>query len=166
MKLKAHATGASVAVGAIGVTLLTGGTAYAYWSASGTGSSTATAGTATAISASPATVASGLYPGATGVAGLMTVSNPNPFPVKVSAATPGTITADSAHVSAGCITTGVTTPSVTTTLPLTVPAATTTNGVVTNGTANIAFTVGMDNTSSSPCQGATFTIPFSVTAAS
>ena len=151
---------AAVLVGGMGLALMTGGTAYAYWTTTGTGTGQAAATTASAISASPATVAGGLYPGATGVAGTVTVSNPNPFPVKVTAA--GFAAPTATGGSGTCTTTGVTFTPQSLTTPVTVPAKV----GATNGTATLNFTAAMDNTSQTGCQGATFTSTVTLTGTS
>jgi hypothetical protein len=73
----------------------------------------------------------------------------------------GTISADSGH--AACVTTGVSFTN-RTGLSLTVPAAS--GG--TDGTlqTTLSGAVAMDNTSDNGCQGATFTIPVTLTGTS
>lgn len=149
MMLSRRDTCAAVLVGGLGAVLLTSTAAYAFWTTTGTGTGTAAATTATALSATPATAASGLYPGATGVAGSVTVSNPNPFPVTITSASFAAPTATGGIGT--CATTGVTFTA-TTPLP-TVPAKV---GNV-NGTATLNFTAAMTNASETGCQGATFT---------
>jgi hypothetical protein len=157
MTIVRHSKAAAILIGGLSLALMSGGTAYAYWTTSGTGTGTASAGTATAISAAPATVASGLYPGATGVAGTVTVSNPNPFPVQVTAASFATPTA--AGGLGTCTSTGVTFTAQSLTTPVTVPAKVGT----TNGTAPLSFTAAMSNASDNGCQGATFTSTVTLT---
>lgn len=129
--------------------LLIGGIAYAAWSALGAGTATAASGT-TRVLGVTAAVSGSLRPG--GAADiLVTVSNPNSAAVTVtSLALAGSVTA-----SAGC-----TTPGVTVTLPgstnLAVPAGGNASLTVSNG-------LGMTTSSSSDCQGATFTIPLQAT---
>jgi len=160
-----HKGAAIVLVGGLGTVVLCSGTAYAYWSSTGTGTASASATTAQAVSASPVTVAAGLYPGATGsaaIAGTVTISNPNPFPVKITAVVFNAPTASNLAAGKACGTTGVTiaaktAPSIT--APLTVPAKS--NG--TNGAATLDVVASMDTTSEDGCQGATFTSTLNLT---
>jgi len=146
-------------VGSTGLVLaLLGGTAYAVWSSTGTGSGTATARSSLSLTGTLSSV-TGLYPGAT-LSVTVTVVNPNPFPVKVTAVTGGTVTT----TTSGCTTTGVAFTNQTTSNGLgasgfIVPA----NSA---GTALPGTTVTMDNTSLNACQGATFTVPVTLTATS
>jgi hypothetical protein len=142
------------------VALAAAGLVSAAWLANGTGSGYAKAGTASALTTvdvSASTTAS-LYPGVSGNVTLR-VSNPNPYPVRVTSVTNGTgsITPDAAH-AAGCTTTGVTFTNQTG-LTLDVPASGATTQTL-NGAAT------MSNASSDGCQGATFTIPVNLTGAS
>lgn len=59
-----------------------GGTAFAYWRASGSGAGSATAGTNVAVTLSPGTPTATLYPGGQADV-LLTVSNPNASPVRI-----------------------------------------------------------------------------------
>ncbi len=72
-----------VAFGAAGALLLGGGAAYAYMSITGNATVTATAYQAQGLSVKSAQLASPLYPGSESDL-VMTVVNPNPFPVKIS----------------------------------------------------------------------------------
>lgn len=135
---------------------------YAAWTSNGTGSGYAKAGTAqalTTVDASASTTAT-LYPGATGDV-VLTVSNPNSYPVRVTSVslrgTNGDITADSGH--SGCTTTGVSFVNQSG-LSIDVPA----KSGSTNGTATATLTgaATMSNASLDACQGAVFTIPVSL----
>jgi len=138
-------------------TTLTGGTAYAFWTTTGSGSGSAGAGMAQPLTTSPVAVSSGLlYPGAAGDVRIK-VDNPNPFPVTVTDVVgTGTITSDK---GAACdAATGVSFTDVTGgSLP--VPASG-------SATFTLANAVSMDNSSDDSCQGATFTIGVTLTAAS
>jgi hypothetical protein len=134
------------------------GLVYAAWTTNGSGSGYAKAGTSqalTTIDVSASTTAT-LYPGATGNV-LLKVNNPNSYPVRVTAVTGnGAVTADSGH--AACVTTGVTfTDQLAQTIDI---AASSQTQVTLTGAAK------MSNASDNGCQGATFTIPVSLTGAS
>ena len=140
--------------------LVVTGILFAAWSTSGSGNGYAKAGTASALTlndASASTTAD-LYPGANGAVKL-SVTNPNSFPVRITAVSKqaaGTITSDK---GAACnASTGVTFNNQSgLTLDL---AANTTS------TFTLANAVSMSNASDNSCQGAAFTIPVDVTAAS
>lgn len=137
------------------------GLVYAAWTTNGSGSATAKAGSAVALTTldASATTSATLYPGATGDARLK-VSNTNPFPVRVTGValngTNANITPDAG--SPGCTTTGVSFTDQTG-LTIDVPA---------NSSAETTLTgaVSMSNASLDACQGATFTIPVTLTGAS
>ena len=136
------------------------GVGIAAWSVSGSGTGYAKASTASALTLSDASASTtaDLYPGASGTVKLK-VSNPNPFPVRITAVSGnGTITSDK---GAACdAATGVAFVNQTgLTLDL---AASASNQVLTLA----AGSVTMSNASDNSCQGAIFSIPVSVTAAS
>ncbi len=146
---------AATATALLGVT----GVGYAFWTATGSGAGSAAATTASSLETSAAVVNGTLYPGGEST-GTIIVSNANPFPVKVTAATFST-QMSVANAAGTCTTTGVTfavdsPPS--TTAPLTV-AAKTGN---TNGTADVKYTATMSNASDNGCQRATFTSTLSL----
>jgi hypothetical protein len=143
-------------VAALGVS----GALYAAWSTSGSGSGYAKAGTASALTLSDASASTSadLYPGGTGAVKVR-ITNPNPFPVRVTSVakqTGGTITSDK---GAACnASTGVTfTDQTGLTLDLAAGATT---------TFTLSGAVSMSNASDNSCQGALFTIPVDVTGAS
>jgi hypothetical protein len=136
------------------------GVGIAAWSVTGSGTGYAKASTSSALTLSDASAStsSDLYPGASGTVKLK-VSNPNPFPVRITAVSGnGTITSDK---GAACdAATGVTFVNQSgLTLDL---AANASNQVLTLA----AGSVTMSNASDNSCQGAVFSIPVSVTAAS
>jgi hypothetical protein len=140
--------------------LVVSGVLYAAWSTTGSGNGYAKAGTASALTigdASASTTAD-LYPGGTGAVKLK-VTNPNPFPVRITTVakqTGGTITSDK---GAACnASTGVTFIDQTG-LALDVAAGAT-------STFTLSGAVSMTNASDNTCQGAIFTIPVDVTGAS
>lgn len=145
----------------VGVTVIVLGAVslvYAAWTTSGSGSGYAKAGTAQALSTvdvSASTTAS-LYPGSSGNV-LIRIANPNTYPVRVTAVTgSGAITADSGHP--GCVTTGVTFTNQTG-QTIDIPASGQTDTTLSNAAS-------MSNASNDGCQGATFTIPVTLTGAS
>jgi len=132
------------------------GGAYAYFVDTGSGQASASTGSlqpVTVAALAGATPASSLLPGGTGDV-VLRVSNPNAYAVTLTSVTGnGTITADAGHPS--CTTTGVTFTGQTgmsTTI-----AASSTMLVPLPGAAS------MSAASSNGCQGATFSIPVSIT---
>ena len=136
--------------------LAVGGTAWAYMTSAGSGTgsgSTASMSTVT-LSATAGSASTPLYPGGTADVSLE-VNNPNAYAVTLRSVTGhGTISPDAGH--AGCTTTGVT--------------FTTQTGLATSIPANangdridLASAVTMSTSSSNGCQGATFSIPITIT---
>lgn len=152
---KRNLVGAAVTLLVLGVV----GLVYAAWTTNGSGSGYAKAGSSqalTTVDVSASTTAT-LYPGATGDV-LLKVNNPNPYPVKITDVTGnGALTVDAAH-AAGCVTTGVTFTNQTG-KAIEIPANAQTQVTLT-GAAK------MTNASDNGCQGATFTIPVTLTGAS
>jgi hypothetical protein len=135
--------------------------AFAAWTATGSG-----AGYTQATNASPlttvdvsASTAAQLYPGGTSDVKI-SISNPNPYPVLVTSVSgsglPGSITSDKVGCSGAG--TGV---SFTDQTGLSI-------AVAAGGTTNFTFTgaAAMSNSSANACQGATFTIPVTLSGAS
>jgi hypothetical protein len=147
------------------------GLVYAAWTSSGTGNGYAKATTAqalTTVDVSASTTAT-LYPGADGNV-LLKIHNPNPYPVQVTSVTGnGTITADAGHSICGQDGSHPTGVNYTdqTGQTINVPASGTDTG---DGNGNKQVTLGgaahMSNASDNGCQGATFTIPVSLSGAS
>ncbi len=149
----------TAALAVAGVAVVVAGIAIAAWAVTGSGTGYAKAGSSSALTLSDASASTSadLYPGVTGAVKLK-VSNPNPFPVRITAvAGSGAITSDQ---GAACnAATGVTFTNQTgLTLDL---LANETNHVF-----NLATAVAMSNASDNSCQGAVFSIPVSVTATS
>jgi hypothetical protein len=140
---------------------LAAGIAYAAWTTNGSGSGYAKAGTANSLTTVDASgsVTTTLVPGGSGDFAV-TVSNPNAYPVAVSAVTLNGSVSGSGGIGT-CSTTGVTISqsAINATLPFTVPAGGTHTDVVSAGAS-------MNNTSDNGCQGATFTVPVTLTGAS
>ncbi len=136
---------------------LLGAVAYAVWPSNGIGFGSAITGTLQPVKVSalaggdaPDTL---LLPGGTADV-ILRVNNPNPDAITlVSVSLDGTITADSGHP--GCTTTGVT---FTDQSGLTIPIAASGTTLV-----HLADAASMSLDSSNGCQGATFTIPVSIT---
>ncbi len=137
------------------VTALTagGGVAWALWSASGTGSGTSTALTAQAITVTAAAGPATLYPGAADGDITFTLTNPNPYPVQLTAMTPGAITSSNAGA---CPITNVSVASAT---GLTINVA----GGATSATQTIPDVVSMIAAAPDGCQGVSFTIALTLT---
>ena len=134
------------------------GFVYAAWVTNGSGSGYAKAGSSqalTTVDVSASTSAT-LYPGVSGDVKIQ-ISNPNSYAVRVTAVTGnGTITADAGH--SGCTTTGVTFTNQSS-LTIDIPASSSTTTTLTGAAA-------MSNASLNACQGATFTIPVTLTGTS
>ncbi len=143
---------------ATAVVAVAAGTAAAYWITTGTGTATAQAGTAQNPTTSAVAVTSGLLvPGGSGDV-FIKVNNPNAYAVRLTAVTGnGTITA--AGGSGTCTTTAVTFAS---------QAPTSNNTIAAGGSATFTFSgaVAMGSNPDNGCQGATFTIPVTVTISS
>jgi hypothetical protein len=141
--------------------LVATGVLFAAWSTSGSGNGYAKAGSASSLSIGDASASTSadLYPGASGAVKLK-VTNPNPFPVRITAVTKqaaGSITSDK---GAACnASTGVTFTDQSG-LTLDLPAGPATS------TFTLSGAVAMSNASDNTCQGALFTIPVDVTAIS
>jgi hypothetical protein len=147
---------------AIGLSVA-GAAAYAAWTVNGSGSGTASATTAVALTLSAGTPQTALYPGASADVAT-SVQNPNPFPVHVSAialdTTQGTngFTADAGH--SGCNLSSLS-------------FTTATNGsagwdIQANSSLAIDAqgAIAMSSAANDSCQGATFTVYLTATAAS
>jgi hypothetical protein len=136
---------------------LSAGAAYAHWTSTGTGSGSGSTGTLQPVTAAAFvggdTPSSNLFPGASADV-ILRVNNPNAYAVTlVSVSGNGTIMPDGGH--AGCTTTGVTFTNQSG-LSSTIGASGTTLVELPNAAA-------MAITSSNGCQGATFSIPVSIT---
>lgn len=141
------------------VTTLAGvGAGIAAWSTNGSGTASAKAATAGAVTLGDASASTtgDLYPGGSGALKIK-VTNPNAFPVQITAVTAnGAITSDA---GAACNAGNGVTLADQTGLSLALAAGATT-------VFSLAGAVSMSTSSVNSCQGATFSIPVSVTAAS
>ena len=138
---------AAVGSGLVGITA-----AAAYFTAHGAGAGSATAGTLQPVTVAATvggdTPSSSLLPGGSADV-ILRVHNSNSFGVTLVSVSPN------GNASApGCTTTGVTFTNQSS-LNIAIPSGTT--------LVHLAGAAGMDSTSSSDCQGATFTIPVSIT---
>ncbi len=145
-----------VSAGCLAAGALAGAGAYAYFSASGQGPGAANVGSMQTVTVAAATTtpSTPLLPGGAGDVTLE-VTNPNDFAVTLVSVT-GTgapITADSGHP--GCTTTGVTFTDQTG-LDTVIPASST-------ATVDLSGAASMSTASSAGCQGATFSIPVTIT---
>lgn len=161
MKLRTHRTSArrTVVVALFLLALIGGGIATAAWLVSGTGAVTSQAASAVNLTVSAGTPTASLYPGASGGV-VANVTNPNPFPVRVTSASFGAVTVSplSGRVcAAGSITTS---GPVTLASPVLLPA----NSGAT--TVTIPNAVTMSSNADDGCQGATFSIQVTLTGAS
>jgi hypothetical protein len=141
-------------LGAVMALFLLGSVVFAAWLVTGNGNGAAQATSAQSLVVAPGTTTADLYPGSNGAV-KVNVTNPNPFAVTVSSiAGNGPVTSG----APGCTTTGVT---------FNAPAVT--GQVIAAGaTANLtlAGAASMSNASDNACQGATFSVPVTVSASS
>jgi hypothetical protein len=138
------------------VSLFGAGLAFAAWTANGTGTGSVKATTSQALTTEAVAVTGALYPSGTANVSIR-INNPNPFQVTVTAITgSGTITSDNATCNANG--TGVSYADQSG-LSLVVPANSAQTFV-------LASAASMSNASDNACQGATFAIPVSISAAS
>lgn len=147
--------------------LLAGGTAHAYWSATGSGSAEVKAATAAALGVTPAaSPLGGLFPGKTGDLSLV-VSNSNGYPVTLTKLTAASATSND---ETGCpggtyitfppeITTALAAGGYVLPVPISVPAGSTATA------ATVARLVTMTTSAPNACQGRTFTITLSFSGA-
>ncbi len=145
-----------VAVLAVVGVLAVGGAAWAYFTSTGSGTGAATDRDDEHRHAQRhgRDASTPLYPGGNGDVSLE-VNNPNAYAVTlVSVTGNGTITHDGGH--SGCTTTGVTFTDQTG-LTMTIPAS------ATNYQIHLSGAVSMGSSSSNSCQGATFSIPVTIT---
>ena len=135
--------------------LLAAGSATAYWAATGGGSGSGDTDTAAAVTLSPATPTAVLYPGGSASV-VLTVTNPNHFPVRV-----GSLSLDTGQGTGGFAVDGGHSGCVLTTLSI----ATQTNagaGWTVAGSGNLSVTLtnalSMTAAAANACQGASFTV--------
>jgi hypothetical protein len=131
------------------------GVAFAHWAGSGAGAGSATTGTTQAVSLSPGTVSSQIYPGGQSSIAV-TVTNPNPGPVKVGSlaldTTQGTggFGVDGAHATCGLASLSFTTQT-NGGAGWTIPASG-------SSSLSLANSLSMNANAANACQGASFTV--------
>lgn len=140
------------------------GAAWGFWTTGGSGTGTATGAsigpvTLVAVTGSPSTP---LYPGGTGDV-VFNISNSNAYPVTLSS-----VTLEAGHsitASNGIGTcSGSGGVSFTTQTPnITIPANTATNGYPNGFPVDLAGAASMSTSSPTGCQGATFSVPITIT---
>jgi hypothetical protein len=129
------------------------GIAFATWTATGAGSGTARAATAVVSVVTGRNGTPDLYPGFTDGDVSFTVTNPNPYPVRYTSASFGTVTSSD---PTNCPSANVTTDASVSGLTIDVPAGST-------GTdASIPDVVNMSSSAPNACQGVNFTITLSL----
>jgi hypothetical protein len=135
--------------------VLAGGVAIALWSASGSGSGTTKAITAQTLTVTAAaTPTADLFPGASGAL-QFTVTNPNPYPVSMTAISYGSVTSsDQANCPASNLTLGAGGALGT---PISVPAS------GTSGAASVPSAATLAVSAPNGCQGVTFTVAVTLT---
>lgn len=144
----------AVLAGVIGV-LLVAGVASAAWTSTGSGLGAAKAATAQALSVSAGTASADLYPGGPNGSLVVTVTNPNPYPVQVSTVTPGAVSGITSTAGSSCSgsTTGISFTWTSKALTQVIAGS--------GGTFTYTFTgaLAMSNASDASCSGATFAVP-------
>jgi hypothetical protein len=141
-------------LGAVMALFLLGSVVFAAWLVTGNGNGAAQATSAQNLVVAPGTTTADLYPGSDGDVEL-TIENPNPFDVEVSS-----IVGDGPVTSGapGCSTTGVSFTDETG-MTLAIAAGAT-------ATVSLDDAASMSNASDNGCQGATFSVPVTVSASS
>lgn len=150
--MKQRDKAAAILVSAAGLAFLGTGTAYAFWTTGGSGTGTADVGVDLPLTSAEASAPGQLYPGGPALNGTVQVTNPNAFPVKVT----GITFSPAGTTDPDCTITGVSFAS-----------SSALHVVIASGaTTPVPYTVSMGTTSSSGCQGAAFTAPFTLQAVS
>jgi hypothetical protein len=147
-------------VGALVAGLVATGIGIAAWSTSGSGTGYAKAASSSALTLGDASAATSadLYPGADGSVKIR-VGNPNPYPVKVTSVAQQASSTITSSAGAACDNSTGVTFSAQSGLAIAIGASST-------ETISVPGAVHMSNASDDSCQGATFSIPVTVTAVS
>jgi hypothetical protein len=140
---------AKLAAGVAVVAVVAGaGVAFAAWTANGSGSGTARALSARSLTVSASSGDADLFPGGPAGAVYFSVANPNPYSVRFTSATVGTISSSS---PADCPGTLVSATSATVSLDVAANSPAT--------TMSIPGLIAMSPTAGDGCQGVSFTVP-------
>jgi len=144
---------------AVGATLIGGGVALATWSASGSGTGSALADTAQTVTLNAVALtsaAASLYPGGPAGNVYFTVTNPNPYQIKITnlawgtpvSANPSACASSLISVDSGAPTSG---------LSLLIPASGTSSAIQVNGVLDLS------SAATDACQGNLFNVPVTAT---
>lgn len=151
------------------ILMLGGGVAWASWTNSGSGSATAQATSATALVVTPGSPVGTLYPKPAGGypstaigAVYTTVTNPNPYPVRVVSVSVGTVAIS--PIAGRTCAAGSVVPAVVGTVPLSPPVDLPANSSATAVT--VPGAIEMIATAEDGCQGASFSVPITLIGAS
>lgn len=136
-------------VAAVGVVVLASGSAFAYFTASGTKTGNATVGTDVIVTVTAATAANDLFPGTSGTV-RFTLKNTNSFTTNFTSVTGASVTSGN---PGGCPASNI----IVATLPLTITKITVAAGQTT-GTQTISTLISMSSTAPNACQGVAFTV--------
>jgi hypothetical protein len=148
---------AKVGIVALVLTVAVGATAaWAMWSANGSGSGRSTALTAQTVTVNAVSGTADLYPGFNNGDLFFTLTNTNPYPVRFTAMSAGTVTSSD---TVNCPSSNVTVDASATGLTVDVAANST------SGTLSVADVVNMALAAPNGCQGKTFTIVVTLTGA-
>lgn len=156
---------AAIVVGALGVAASTT-VALAEWSSSATGTGTAQSSHDSPSHITASAFAPDLYPGASNTV-MVSVDNPNPYPVVVTSISSGTSAAQTGGLGT-CSANSVTSDSL---APVGGAAGVlqsdgTTMTIAPSGSATFQLTTHMVANADNGCQGLTFTLPLTATLAS
>jgi len=146
--------------GAIAGAILAGsGVAFATWTASGTGSGSALANTAQTVTINAVALsnsAASLFPGGPAGTVYFTVTNPNPYPIKITNIAWGTPTSNNPTACASS-TISVDASAPTSGFAITVAAS------GTSGTIQVNSVLDLSSAATDACQGNGFSVPVTVT---
>jgi hypothetical protein len=156
MRSKRFIIGGAAALAAV---LIGGGVAFATWSASGSGTGSALAYTEQTVTLNAVALPAGdasLYPGGPAGSVYFTVTNPNPYAVKITNIAWGTPVSGNPSACASSLI-SVDTNAPVSGLSITVPADGTSAALQVNGVLDLSSSAG------DTCQGNGFTVPMTVT---
>lgn len=139
---------------AVGGVVTAGGLALALWTANGSGSGRGQSRSAVAVTVTAVSGTADLYPGFVDGDVYFTLTNTNPYPVRFTAMSSGTVTSSD---TTACPSTNVTVDATASGLTLDVAANST------SATLSIADVVNMGASAPDGCQAKTFTITLTLT---